>query len=174
MGVHLKKTKLLWLRGDKAQSDNICSPKHLTCDHGGTWTTTAGRLAHSSWWKLCPGSLPLYPQCTFGHRLHIKNNKVSSWQLSLTPISAESRQSYLSFRRGHSWRSSSPLRCSRLPPRADAYRWRPDASRSWRLWRGSTENLSSVSCRIAQFWVSNICWWHNIVKNISRSAAVGA
>lgn len=111
----------------------------LTCDRGGTLTTTVGRSGHSLWWKLCLCNLPLYPQCTSWRRLRSRDNQSNvrfsdnsdsspSWTVSTSA-------SYPSSRRGHSSRSSSPRRCCRLEPRADVYRWRSDASHSWMLYR---------------------------------------
>lgn len=39
-------------------------------------------------------------------------------------------ESHLSSHKGHSWRFSSPLRCSHHPPRAGVYRWQSDESHS--------------------------------------------
>lgn len=73
-GVHLKKKPgYSDSEGVKPSQTPPAPPKHLTCDRGETWTTTAGRLARSSWWKPRPGSLPLYPRCTFGRTLQIKS-----------------------------------------------------------------------------------------------------
>lgn len=67
----------------------------------------------------------------------IKNKQIKQliqyWSVTLISVTSHD-ESYLSSHRGHSWRSSSPLRCSRRPPRADVYRRQPDASRSWTLW----------------------------------------
>lgn len=67
-------------------------PCELTCDHGETWTTTAGRWARSLWSRPSPCSLLLYPWCTSWHRLHRWKQPIKHQSYS-SPISVSLRVS---------------------------------------------------------------------------------